>query len=164
MFIPNGDYPRYDECTPDEWKKYISEYPEWIEEFFISGGETTLYPDLAELVNWLVKRGHHVCVFSNLWKPESLLGLKESYRLVLYPTYHNCDDINRFDKAYRMLKDRVRVVPIEFNCPKILPYTKFKDTYKLDYFVNEMRLHFAPDTPRTKRTYTASLPLYVDGT
>jgi organic radical activating enzyme len=164
MYIPNGEQPKYDECSLDEWKKYISEYPEWIEEFFISGGETSLHPQVSEFVNWLVERGHHVCIFSNLWKPESFLTLKKSYRLVLYPTFHASDNKERFDRAYNMLKDIVRVIPIELKEMPVLPYAKSKDTYQLDYFVNEMRLHFAPDTPRTKRTYTASLPLYKDGT
>jgi hypothetical protein len=63
-----------------------------------------------------------------------------------------------------MLKDRIRVIPIEFEKDDKLPFTKFKETYKLKYFVDEMRIHFAPTTPRTKRLYTASLNLYADGT
>jgi organic radical activating enzyme len=160
-----GEHPIYDECNVSEWKKFISEYPEHIEEIFISGGEPSLYPQISEFINWLTKEYKaHVCIFSNLWKPEAFLGLKKHWRLVLYPTFHIQDDKKRFIEAYNMLKDRIRVIPIEFSKDAKLPFTKFKDTYKLDYFINEMRLHFSPTTPRTKRTYTASLNLYADGT
>ena len=164
MFKVNGERPVYDECSVDEWKTFIENYPNHIEEVFLSGGETSLYPNVSELVNWMVSKGIYVCIFSNLWKPEAFLGLKKSYRLVLYPTYHVLDSPVRFDHAYRMLKDRITVIPIEFSNPPVLPYTKFKDTYPLKYFLDEMRLHFSPTTPRTKRTYTATLPMYADGT
>jgi hypothetical protein len=165
MYLCNGKQPKYDECTLDEWKYFISHYPNRIEEIFISGGEPTLVPYIAEFVNWLVKQKIHVCIFSNLAKPEAFLGLKKSHRLILYPTLHELYNTDRFRFAYFMLKDRVRVIPIELTENRRFgEISKSKDVYKLDYFVNEFRLHFAPDSPRTKRTYVASLNLYADGT
>ena len=170
MFIATGKAPKYQESTVEEWKKLIEDYCnqlEWIELIMISGGETTLYPELAELVNWLVERGHHVLLFTNLWKPEVLLTLKKSYRLLVWAAYHRQDNLERFDKAYQMVKDKFRIGVIEFvgeGETKQLPYSVIKEKWGRQYLIDLPTLSFAPDAPRTKKLFLACYDLYKDGT
>lgn len=161
MFLHGDTPPPSKESTLAEWKEFFLNFPTHIEEVFFSGGEPTLYPYVSELANFLTDRGTHVCIFTNLWNWKSLLRLDDSYRLVIYPTYHHSDKRERFDEAYRELSKKYRVVPIELGeCE--LPYTKKKEIFDRQYFVDEYRFHLAPDSPKTKKMYLACDPLYEE--
>ena len=170
MFIATGEAPRFTECTVSEWKKFIEDYTtqlEWIEMIMITGGETTLYDEMPEFVNWLVERGHHVLVFTNLWKPEVLLRLKKHYRLLVWAALHKTDSVERFDKAYQMVKDHFRIGAIEFvgeGEEKKLPYTTIKPMWGRQHLIDLPTLSFPPDAPRTGRMYAGCYALYRDGT
>jgi organic radical activating enzyme len=161
MFLHSQTLPPSKESTLEQWKEFFTNFPTHIEEVFFSGGETTLYPYVSELANFLTERGTHVCIFTNLWNWKVLLKLKKSFRLVIYPTFHHSDKRERFDKAYQELSKYYRVIPIELGeCE--LPYTKSKETFDRQYFIDEYRFHFAPDTPQTKKMFVACDPLYED--
>ena len=65
MFI-HGDVKKYQESSLAQWKNFIERFPYWINHIYVSGGEPSLYPAIAEMINWLIERGHHVIVFTNL--------------------------------------------------------------------------------------------------
>ena len=96
MFLTDSKYPKYKESTLEEWKNYFTYFPDWCSEIVISGGEPTLVPYLPDLINFLIDRGHHVIVYSNLLKPETFYGVKDSFKFCILPTFHHSDDEKRF--------------------------------------------------------------------
>ena len=95
-----GMVKRYDESTFEEWKVWLDRFPYWVSHFYVSGGEPSLYKDIVPLVNYLIERGHHVTVFTNLWKIENFDGIKPHWRLLFQPTFHKHeDDLDRFTWA-----------------------------------------------------------------
>jgi Radical SAM superfamily len=168
MFIADGESPKYNECTLDEWKKFVENYPEWMELIMVSGGETTLYPEMPELVNWLVDRGHHILLFTNLWKPEVILRLKKSYKLLVWAAFQKTDSVDRFNEAYQMVKNHVRVEVAETlyaGEKRRLPYSVIKPVWDRDYLIHQLpTLSFPPDAPRTNRMTVNCFNVYRDGT
>ena len=135
MFLTDNKYPKFKDCILDEWKKFFEEYPEWISQIFLTGGETSFVPYIAELTNWLVDRGHHVIIFSNLAKPEAFYPIKKSFRFVLIPTFHqNNDTVERFTEAYYKLKKntKFRIMVQEMETEHKLPFSRHKDKFKDD--------------------------------
>jgi len=125
----DGKYPRYEECTLEEWKEWFEKLPFWVSQVYITGGEPTKIDWIGDLVNWLVRKNHHVIMFSYLENPEVLYNiemprfkyfpfLKKSFLFVYYPTFHQHlvkeedynfknpfgDDYNRFKSALEKLR------------------------------------------------------------
>lgn len=165
MFLTDPKYPRFDVCTLDEWKEFFENYPEWISQVYLSGGEPSKVSYLSELTNWLIDRGHHVIIFSNLETPEAFYGIKNHWRFVLVPTFHQYeDDKERFTKAYNKLKSRFRIVSQEMEDEHKLFFTKHKNFFNDEYwFKLNTHLHAMPDTPRTKKMYLGCNAGYIDG-
>lgn len=170
MFIGDDKYPRYEESTLEEWKKWFKEFPEWISLVHLSGGEPTLMPYLSELTNWLVDRGHRVTIFSNLLHPENLLGIKDHWRFILVPTFHynegkkGYDNKERFEKAHDMVKGRFRISAQEMNKKHFLSFTKHKNFYSEEWFTYQNKLyHVAPDAPRTGKIFMGCNQAYKEG-
>lgn len=180
----DGKYPRYEECTLEEWKEWFERFPFWISQVYITGGEPTLISWIGELVNWLVDRGHHVIMFSNLRNPEPLYVIKKSFRFVYYPTFHQndisednfkkpfCDDENRFRFALLKLKNNTdfRIIVKELHPDK--KFTGFKklwgsfakSLYVDDWFFNHNALfHFPPDAPKTGVIFWGCIKTYLGG-
>jgi hypothetical protein len=82
MFL-YGQPKNYPESTLEQWQTFFRRFPMWISQVYLSGGETSLYPHIVPLANWLIDRGHHVCLFSNLWKPEAFIGIKKHWFFIL---------------------------------------------------------------------------------
>lgn len=167
MFLDNPKYPfkKTDESTLGEWKEFFERFPEWISQIFISGGEPSLIPYVSDLANWLVERGHHVCILSNLYKVENLMGLKKHWRLVAFPTYHHSDDPERYKKAYEQLKTTgVRIYSQELEKKHKFQFSVHKNFYPADWFKywNEI-IHFAPNAPKTRRMYMGVYETYKEG-
>lgn len=163
-------YPRYEISTLDEWKKYFENFPHWLSQIYISGGEPTLVPYLSDLINWLVDRGHHVCLFSNLAVPETLFGVKKHWRFVCVATFHSGDGSKRYDKkdrfmsAIKKLDGRFRIICQELEDEHKLKISKHKTFYSNEWFMNtNTLLHVAPDAPRTGKLYLGCVRLYFDG-
>ena len=183
----DGEYPynKKDECTLEEWKKWFEDFPFWISQVYISGGEPTLIPWIGDLVNWLVERGHHVIMFSNLHNPEVLYKIKKSFRFVYYPTFHahnikkedlnfpkaRGDDYKRFKSALEKLRANTdfRIIIKELENDKkfsgikgILNYAK--KLYSDNWFFNENALiHVPPNGPKTKIMWWGCVAAYKGG-
>lgn len=179
----DGKYPRYKECTLKEWKEWFERFPFWFSQIYITGGEPTLISWIGELVNWLVDRGHHVIMFSNLKNPEPLYVIKKSYRFVYYPTYHQADistdnfnkpfgdDHDRFKNALIKLRSKVdfRIIIKELN--EDMKFKGFKNwgsfrkkLYTDNWFYNEDRLfHAPPNAPKTGILYKGCVKTYRGG-
>ena len=74
--------------TKDEWINYIETFPLKIGEIIIGGGEPTLYFNLVNFVNYLLKKGYFVQLFTNLTHPEILNKINKSIRFRIIATYH----------------------------------------------------------------------------
>ena len=89
--VKNGGpkFPK-DKCIKSaiEWLDYVDNFPEKVGEVIISGGEPTLYYDLIELVNGLLKRGLFVNVYSNLTNPTPFESIIKTRRFLITATYH----------------------------------------------------------------------------
>lgn len=163
MFLTDDKYPKFKESTLDEWKEYFENFPDWCSEVVISGGEPTIISYLPDLINWLMDRGHHVIVYTNLLKPETLYGVKDSFKFAILPTFHHTDNAERYEEAYNKLKGRFRIVSQELENMK-LGFSFFKHLYtRRFFFENDNVFHIAPDAPRTKKLYLGANALYKDG-
>jgi organic radical activating enzyme len=158
-------YPKFEVCSLDEWKSFIERYPEWISQIYISGGEPSFVPYVSELINWLIDRGHHVILFSNLGKPENLYGIKNHWRFVCIPTFHHGQDVReRFVEAYNKIKGRFRIMCKEMEETHWLDFSSHKNFYNDDFwFKFNTHLHAMPDSPRTKKLYLGCHSGYIDG-
>jgi len=101
----------FNEITAKDWLNIIEkENPKLI---YITGGEPTVYPQLAELVNALIDKKYLVAIFTNLSNLKGL-KIKKSWRIIWYATYHSEYPLERFKnnlKQYRK-KFYVRVLEI----------------------------------------------------
>jgi uncharacterized radical SAM superfamily Fe-S cluster-containing enzyme len=155
-----GDVKRYDECTFEEWKTWFERFPTWISQVYVSGGEPSLYKDIVPLVNWLVERGHHVIVFTNLWKVENYEGIKNHWRLRFMPTYHKFDKIDRYKKSLAIMEKKFNISSQQLfeNEHK---FSRIKEFFTVDWFKDEDDgFQFAPDCPRTLQIYSGCVNLY----
>lgn len=125
--IPTGIRPKAKRVGLDDWKNFITDFTSKnkIREVYVSGGEPSLVKYLPDLVNWLINKGFHISLFSNLYNTDKLLQIKKSYRFKIQATYHQCDSISRFDEAYKKVikKHRVDVDEIGY---RSLSYSKVK--------------------------------------
>ena len=157
-----GKPKEYEECTFEEWKVFMERYPYWISQVIVTGGEPSLYKEVAPLTNWLIERGHHVIVFTNLWRTENFQSIKPHWRLLFMPTFHKGQDkIERFKKALTTLEgyqvDSQQLFENEHN------FGRIKEFFTLDYFKNtDPTLQFAPDAPRTLQVYVGAINMYAN--
>ena len=151
------------ESSIEEWKEFLTRYPNHIGELHIGGGEPTLYKDFVPLVNWLTQEYKtHVIIFTNLWKPEAFEGIKPHRRFMVMPTFHAGDKWERYEKALKMI-DRYKI-----NSQQILEnehgLKRVKEFFTPYYFEKEDgHITFAPNAPRTLRMYLGSINSYIDG-
>jgi hypothetical protein len=114
---------------------------------------------MPELVNWLLDKGFHVLVFTNLFRPEAFLRVKKSYRFQIRATLHHVEDEipDRFDAAYKLLKDHHNINVDEIGDVKFLSYSNLKPFMTVDALKdNEFR--FSPDG----KLYTSCYSHYYD--
>ena len=119
--IGSKGFPCVPEKSIDEWKVFIQNFPHRIKQIQISGGEPTLVPWIAEFINWLLDRGHHVTLITNLCDWEEILKVKPSRRFKIVSAFHLQDRISRFDEAYQALYPIYQIEVKEF---KRLPYSE----------------------------------------
>jgi len=166
MFFYDDKYPKYGESTLAEWKEFFEYFPDWISQIYLTGGETSTVSYIAELTNWLVNRGHHVIIFSNLLKPEAFYNIKKSYRFILYPTFHHTDKRERYEGAYNKLKlnTKFKIVSQEMVDKHTFKFSKHKKLFTPEWFEKFNKLyHVAPDGPKTHQLYLGCVRLYKDG-
>lgn len=170
MFL-YGEVRRYEESTFEEWKVWFERFPYWISQIYVSGGEPSLYKDIVPLVNWLVERGHHVTIFTNLHKAENFIisrntgavNIKPHWRLLFMPTFHQGDDAERFKGAVRNMEAAGYNVASQQLFENQHKLSKIKDFFTPDWFKEEDDgFQFAPDTPKTLQIYSGCVNLYRD--
>jgi organic radical activating enzyme len=177
QYCPNVDfrktYPRWDECSMEEWQEYIEKFPEFISLVLISGGEPTLIKWVPKFTNWLISTGRKVVIFTNLAIPEKFKDIKPSSRLQVQSTFHHKDDKYRFTDAYeKVLSYGHKVDAVEVgNEPKVLSFTHQKpfitpETASSGYFpdgtVYARQFHAPPDAPKTRAVYCGAEWTYPD--
>ena len=168
MFI-YGDVKKYEESTFEEWKTFIERFPYWISHLYVSGGEPSLYKDIVPLVNWLIERGHHIVVFTNLWKAENFLGIRPHWRLLFMPTYHaeeelrltHTSDAERYLSAVNVLKNvgfQVSTQQIFQNDHKL---TRIKEFFTQHWFKTiDNNIQFPPDAPKSLKMFVGCVEMY----
>jgi len=153
--MPTGNRPKAKRVGLEDWKTFVNEFTSKnkIREIYVSGGEPTMVKYLPDLVNWLLSKGFHVVVFSNLFSPERLLQIKKSYRFKVQATFHSNDDIiNRFELAYQKVKAKHRVDVDEIG-KQLLTYSVVKPFQDVrDLMDNEFRV--SPDLEVFNSCYT----------
>jgi len=160
MFM-HGPVKEYQESTFEEWKTWFERFPVWISQVYVSGGEPSDYPHIVPLVNYLIDRGHHVIVFTNLWKIENYNGIRPHWRLIFQPTFHKGqDNLERFEaavaemrKKYQVTSQQVRVNPFGMD--------RIKEFFTRKWFTEtDDGFQFAPDTPRSLQVWSGCVNLY----
>ena len=129
------------------WINYIETFPIKVGEVFISGGEPGLYPNIEELVNYLLDSGRLVTIFTNLTNILFSTSIKPSNKLRFNVMRH--DDVNdeRFDialRAVRSLKHRVDVGNFKANPKYPNEYTKKIETSQCNT-IEKNHLRTAPN-------------------
>lgn len=158
-----GDVKKYDECLFEEWKIWFERFPYWISQVYISGGEPPLYKDIVPLTNWLIERGHHVIILTNLWKVENYEGIKPHWRLIFMPTFHaQNDNAGRYLSALYKIEKKYQVHSQQL-FENQYNFWKIKDFFTVDWFKNyDDGFQFAPDTPRTLKIWSGCINMYKD--
>lgn len=167
MFLSDNKYPygKKEECTLEEWKRFFEHFPEWIAQIFISGGEPSLLPWISELINWLVDRGHHVVVLSNLNNVENFYGVKKNFKLIFFPTYHKSANAEQYAKNVKLLKEKtgVEIRSQELEKKHRFLFSIHKKFYPPDWFKYWNAIpHFAPNAPRTLGVHLGCHGLYPE--
>jgi organic radical activating enzyme len=158
-----GPVKTYDECTAEEWIEFFDNiYPEWISYVCISGGEPSFHKGMHKIVNYLVARGTDVRIYSNLANVSEILMCKPSPRLNVWATFHPSDNKDIFVRHVQDVKlQHIHISVNEIQEPRQLPDSIYKGLYTAQDIRNFNVLHFAPDTPRTRRVYCGCTPVYT---
>jgi len=165
MFI-HGEPKKYDECSFEEWKVFLDRFPVWISAMYISGGEPGMYKDIVPLVNYLLKRGHHVLIQTNLFKPEAFIGITPHWRLVFMATYHKeCEDkLGRGDQFFanvNYLRGQGFAVVSQQIGTFDKRHTRVKEYFTEKWFKDvDNSIMFEPSTPRTLRMWVGCINMY----
>jgi len=161
LWIGHDEFPIWKLCTLEQWKSFIeNDVPLWVSQYTICGGETTLVKWMPDLVNWLLSKGHHVGIYTNLFKVEELLRIIPNSRLVIYATFHHQDDKERYERAYHLLKDRYRIFSWEFEHPMVFPFSVEKEFLDKDKVTDFKSFHCSPHSPITKEIYCGAENYY----
>ena len=85
---------------------------------------------------------------------------------MLYPTYHQSDKKERYEAAYKRLKEntKFRIFSQEMTGKPVFGFSNYKQLFTAEWYENYNKLyHIAPDGPRTKKLYLGCVKLYRDG-
>ena len=140
--IPTGKIPQCKTVKLEDWKAFITRWPEKIKEVAIFGGEPSLVPYLADLVNWLLGKGYHVKVFSNLTNPVPFWHIKQSYKFIISATHHRSHPVTKFLENYKTIKHRIDVYEIE---KRQLSFSRVKPMVMDDSGIEKRRIQISPD-------------------
>ena len=162
MFI-DGEVKRYEECSFEEWKTFLTDrIQHWVSVYYISGGEPALYKDIIPLTNWLIERGHHVIIMTNLSYVHKFIGIKPHYRLMFQPTFHpEFADLEKFKQGLETLKIHGFNVTSQQVLQNDGSFNRIKEFFTVNWFKNlDNNLQAAPDSPRTLRLYTGCINVF----
>lgn len=145
--IPTKHRPKSKQMNLEAWKEIINTFPTKISQVYVSGGEPTMVKWMPEFVNWLLhEKGFHVMLFTNLFRPEDILKIKNSYRFQIVAALHDVEGENavRFDSAYQKIKDKYNVMVIEFTDKPQVPYS-VHSKFITEKEMNEPKFFYSPD-------------------
>ena len=164
MFVDRDNIAKYQEATAEEWIEFLdSEFPEWISYACISGGEPSFHKGMHQIVNYLTARGTDVRIYSNLANVSEILKCKPSKRLDVWATYHHTDDKDVFVRHVQDVRlQHIKIAVNEIESPMVLPESIYKGRYTGEDIRAFNSLHFAPDSPKTKRVYVGCSPIYKE--
>jgi len=161
MFI-YGEPKKYDECSFEEWKVFLDRFPMWISAMYISGGEPSLYKDIVPLINYLIERGHHVIMQSNLYKPEAFIGIKPHRRLIFLSTYHDEHaDSDKYYAAAEMLRKGGFLVVTQQIGQYDKKHGRVKEYFSEKWFKEtDNSIMLEPSAPRSLRMWLGCVNMY----
>jgi len=157
---------KYEECTWQEWKVFFERLPMWFSAVYISGGEPSLYSDIVPLINYLIDRGHHILLQTNLFNGEAFIGIKPHHRLVFMATYHEKQEekLNRGNKFYEnaeLLRDNGFLVVTQQIGAVNKKHTRVKEYFTKKWFAEtDNSIMFEPSTPRSLRMWMGCVNMY----
>jgi organic radical activating enzyme len=163
LMLDRENYPKFPECSIEEWIEFIEKFPEHVSYVGICGGEPTLVKGLSELTNHLLNSGRKVCIFTNLWNIAPFQWMQASSRLQIQATYHHDDNPARFTNAYSevtRMGHKVDAVEID-NEPQKLSFTKLKSFLTPEYLRDIRQFHASPVSPKTRAIYTGMEKWYT---
>lgn len=161
MFI-YGDPKKYDECSFEEWKVFLDRYPIWISAMYISGGEPSLYKDIVPLINYLIDRGHHVLLQTNLYKAENFIGIKPHKRLIFMATFHeeHADSDKFYSNADMLRKEGFLVITQQIGQYN-KKHSRVKEYFSEKWFKEtDNSIMLEPSAPRTLRMWLGCVNMY----
>ena len=155
MTIPSGKWPKSEEKTICEWMNFLKTFPLKIKEVNVSGGEPTLIKGLQNYINWMLKEGYFVTLYTNLTNSAVISKINPSFRFRVLTTYHHHAEKEQFEKTYKMLSKKYRV-DIDEISKKYLKDSKLKsfDSKKTMKNSKYKRLRIAPDLQIFTDCYT----------
>ncbi len=165
MFI-YGEPKKYNECTWEEWKVFFERFPLWLSTVYISGGEPSLYSDIVPLINYLIDRGHHIILQTNLFRPEAFIGIRPHYRLIFMATYHEKQEQklgrgNKFYENAEFLRDNGFLVVTQQIGGVDRRNTRVKEYFTRKWFLeSDNSIMFEPSTPRSLRMWMGCVNMY----
>jgi len=107
------------ESTLDQWKEFIINFPVKLKEVRLCGGEALLYKDIIPFIHWLLDRGLHVKVLTNLTDVTELMKIRRSYRFTVSATYHHHIHPKIFLSNYSYVRKRHRITVSEIGSRKL---------------------------------------------
>jgi organic radical activating enzyme len=169
LSLSTGKRAKSRRVTLEQWKEFVENFPLKIKELHLCGGEPSLLSWMPRLANWLLDKGHHVTIYTNLHNVETLCRIRPSKRLMIISTYHHQDDALKYTRSYERLTAagyEVRVGEMNDGSPgwkKVMPYSKLKtlypDTQSLKEISDQERqLIVAPDLT----VYSGCHEMYFD--
>jgi len=104
----NGERPTSSEISWMEWMRIISDFPVFVREVVLSGGEPMLYSQYTELANAIVSSGRFLTVYTNLMLKKGL-SVEPSVRIRLDASFHESVDSNLFLNNLQEYRKKFRV-------------------------------------------------------
>ena len=155
--MAQGKIPKYKESTLDELKHFVKvrfPYRKFLNEIKLTGGSPELHPNFLEFTNWLLDEGYFIMIFTNLMRPDILMKLKRTYRLMFVASYHHTKDWESMSKEqyisyYNLIKRYYRIIVDEVGDEpedKWLPFSRLKaELTDEDMKANYVMLRVPPD-------------------
>jgi 2-iminoacetate synthase ThiH len=99
----NGNAPQAQEVKLEDWIYILDNFPVKLKEVVFSGGEPTLVPYCALLINHLIGKRIQVAIFTNL-SNNVLMDVPPSPYFRIGATYHKQANIKAFVERYKVFK------------------------------------------------------------
>jgi len=135
--LETGKFPQAKESTAEQWLDIIDRFPVKIKEISIEGGEPTLYPGLAGLVNILIDKGFHIRLYTNLIDISELKKINKSYKFRVIATWHRFFNKDEFLANYQEIKKLHSIIVYELIYTEFPFSRKRKYQYKAEQLVNK---------------------------